>query len=191
MIALIDYGAGNLFSVANGLGAIGATFRFVREPSELRDDDKILLPGVGHFGQMMSSLDKLNLRDALIGAAKDGRHLLGICLGMQAFFEWSEEAPGISGLGLLPGTVRSLPEHCRVPHMGWNSARFADGEANWFYFANSFIVPVTAATWATTDYFGEFSSAVRQGNLWGFQFHPEKSSRAGLELIARWCQDAG
>lgn len=191
MIAVVDYGAGNLFSVANALQAIGAEFRFASEPTALRGADKILLPGVGHFGQMMGALDERDLREALLGAVKEGTPILGICLGMQALYEWSEEAPGVAGLGLIAGTVRALPSGCRVPHMGWNTVRFASGEDVWCYFANSFAAPVSGATWGTTEYGGAFSSAVRKGNLSGFQFHPEKSGAKGLELIARWCRDAG
>ncbi len=190
LIALIDYGAGNLFSVSNGLEAIGAQFHLVRHPSEMGPDDAILLPGVGHFGQMMRALDDLDFRAPLIAAAGAGRPLLGICLGMQALFEWSDEAPGTPGLGLLPGTARLLPDTCRLPHMGWNRVSFVGASSEWFYFANSYALPKNDATWGTTNYGGEFSSAVRKDNLWGFQFHPEKSGPAGLELLARWCFDA-
>ncbi len=191
MIAVLDYGASNLFSVKNALTAIGASFRLVGSPAELNIFEKILLPGVGHFGQMMAALERLELRQPLISAANAGTPVLGICLGMQALFDGSDEAPGVNGLGLLPGKIRSLPKTCRVPHMGWNNVLFSEGDEDWFYFANSYALPRTEATWGVTDYSGEFTSAVRTDNIWGFQFHPEKSGAAGLNLLSRWCNFAG
>lgn len=190
MITIVDYGAGNLYSVANSLAAIGAEFRFARDREALAASERILLPGVGHFGAMMSSLVRSGLKDGLISAYEAGTPILGICLGMQAMFEASEEAPDVPGLGLLHGSVQAFSKEHPVPHMGWNTVEFNDGRSDWFYFANSFAVPICGSTIATTDHFGRFSSAVRQGRLLGFQFHPEKSGPHGLELLSLWCNDA-
>lgn len=190
-VTVLDYGAGNLFSVANALTAVGADFELTGEPDALAHAERILLPGVGHFAAMMWALDSKHLREPLTEATRSGTPLLGICLGMQALFDTSEEAPGVPGLGLIPGSVVRLPETCRIPHMGWNIARFVDGESDWYTFANSFVVEDTPFTWATTEYGVRFSSAVKKDNLSGFQFHPEKSGRAGLALLEKWCNDAG
>lgn len=190
MIVLVDYGAGNIFSVTNALREICAEFAVSNDPAKVEQAERVLLPGVGHFAQMMGELDRLRFRDPLIEFAQSGRPLLGICLGMQALFESSEEAPRVRGLGLLEGHVKRFPNNARVPHMGWNDARFSEGR-DWFYFANSFYVPSGEATWAETEYGLTFASAVKQGNVVGFQFHPEKSGRAGLRLLRNWCFDAG
>ena len=120
MIAILDYGAGNLRSVENTLAEIGAAYTLVGDAAGLREAGKIILPGVGHFGQMMRALDEMNVRDALIERIRAGVPFLGICLGLQALFERSEEAPEARGLGLYEGTVRRFPATARVPHMGWN-----------------------------------------------------------------------
>lgn len=191
MIAILDYGSGNLFSVTNALRVIGAEFRVTKSHRALWDASKILLPGVGHFGQMMSALDQLDVRYLLPEIAVNGKQILGICLGMQVLFESSEEAPGQAGLGILSGAVHRFADTQRVPHMGWNEAAFGDSEPTWFYFANSFYVPVGEVTSAKTTY-GEtdFSAAVRKENVTGFQFHPEKSGSAGLALLKEWCEIA-
>lgn len=188
MIGMIDYGAGNLFSVANAFRVVGAEYRLVRSGDELAGCSKVVLPGVGHFGQMFEALESRGFLPAL---REIDVPLLGICLGMQALFESSLEAPGVAGLGLLNGVVSRLPEGCRVPHMGWNEVAFSDGSRDWFYFANSFVVRRTDAVWGETEYGVPFASAVRKGNVTGFQFHPEKSGAAGLELVRRWCENAG
>src|SRR6185503_7749521 len=120
MIAIFDYGAGNLRSVQNTLAEIGCEYTLVRDANGLHAASKILLPGVGHFGQMMRAIDELNVRSAFIERIQAGVPFLGICLGMQALFERSEEAPEESGLGIYPGEVRRFPAGARVPHMGWN-----------------------------------------------------------------------
>src|SRR5215472_11865662 len=130
MIAVFDYGAGNLRSVQNGLDEIGGEYRLVRDAAGLRKADKILLPGVGHFGQMMRALDALDVRESLIEKIAGGTPFLGICLGLQALFETSEEAPEARGLGIFPGIVRRFPAHARVPHMGWDEVEWPNGQGS-------------------------------------------------------------
>ncbi len=160
MIAILDYGAGNLRSVQNTLGEIGAEYQLVRDAAGLRAASKILLPGVGHFGQMMRALDALAVRDALRERIQAEVPFLGICLGLHALFESSEEAPEERGLALFPGSVRRFGSGARVPHMGWNDLeRKADSclmrglaEKPYVYFAHSYYVPETAATAAVCTY---------------------------------------
>ncbi|MFM9873708.1 MAG: imidazole glycerol phosphate synthase subunit HisH [Fimbriimonadaceae bacterium] len=191
MIALVDYGAGNLFSVSNALEVIGAEFKVVDSAFEASEYSGVLLPGVGHFGQMMRSLDDRGLCTSLGSAVEKGVPLLGICLGMQALFETSEEARGVSGLRILRGSVVEISGEVRVPQIGWNEVRFDDRDPMWFYFANSFVVKDSEAVWGRCEYGGEFSAAVKQGSIWGMQFHPEKSGTAGLGLLKEWIDYAG
>lgn len=190
MISLIDYGAGNLRSVENALEAIGAPHRLVRDAAGVLAAERIILPGVGHFGQMMNALDRLNLRNALLDRIEAGVPFFGVCLGLQALYDSSDEAPGVRGLGVLPGTVRKFATGLRVPHMGWNQLRrrvasrlLAGLEENPFvYFANSFFAPPDGAS-ATCEYGVEFAAAIEHGNVWAVQFHPEKSGAAGLQIV--------
>jgi imidazole glycerol phosphate synthase glutamine amidotransferase subunit len=187
LIAIVNYGAGNLRSVCNALDVLGQGYRFANLPIDLDGATGILLPGVGHFGQMMGALNELRFDSRLGFEAAAGRRILGICLGMQALFESSEEAPAVAGLGLIPGTVLQFRDTPRIPHMGWNDVRFADGSGADFYFANSYYAPVCEWTTGLTEYGGQFSAAVTRGNVSGFQFHPEKSGEAGLNLLNAWC----
>ncbi len=189
MISVIDYGAGNLRSVLNALDAVGASRELVRDPSRLRTAEKIILPGVGHFGQMMRALDQLELRNALLDRIAMGVPFFGICLGLQALFERSEEAPGETGLGLLPGIIRKFDESHRVPHMGWNqlqlrapSRLLAGLSAPYVYFANSFYAPPECAS-AICEYGAEFAAVIERENISAVQFHPEKSGAAGLQIV--------
>ncbi len=191
MTAVVDYGAGNLFSVQNALRAIEEEFVVVDSAFESANYSRVLLPGVGHFGQMMASLNDRGLRDCLIHAAQNEVPILGICLGMQALFETSEEAPGVEGLSLIEGEVTAIDGDVRVPQIGWNEVRFSGQETIWCYFANSFVVKHSAARWGVSEYGSEFCAAVRQGSIWGMQFHPEKSGAAGLGLLKEWCDYAG
>lgn len=188
MITVIDYGAGNIFSLTNALKSLGFEFRIT--DSGFTGAEKIILPGVGHFSSMMRSLEDRELVESIKNATATGVPFLGICLGMQALFESSEEAPGIPGLSLLNGKVVRLPETSRVPHMGWNEVSFTDGSKDWFYFANSFVVSESQDIWGKADHDGEFVAAVKHENLTGMQFHPEKSGQAGLDLLEKWCRNA-
>lgn len=191
MIAILDYGAGNLRSVENTLAEIGADYTLVHDAAGLRAADKIILPGVGHFGQMMRALDAMDIRAALRERIEAGVPFFGICLGMHALFEGSEEAPGLLGLGLFPGSVQKFGTGARVPHMGWNTlARVGTptlltglGAEPYVYFAHSYYVPVTEVTAATCTYMLPYTAAVERGNIFGVQFHPEKSGPVGLQLV--------
>jgi imidazole glycerol phosphate synthase glutamine amidotransferase subunit len=192
MIAVIDYGAGNLRSVANALDAADAEYRLVRHPADLAAASKLILPGVGHFGQMMRALDALDLRGALLDRLRAGVSFLGICLGMQALFEGSDEAPEVAGLSIFPGRVARFATGLRVPHMGWNQVRPVPGsrlfrhfeDEPWFYFAHSYYVPATAMDAARCTYSVTYSAAVERDNIMGIQFHPEKSSAGGQLLLS-------
>jgi glutamine amidotransferase len=196
MIAILDYGAGNLRSVENTLAEIGAAYTLVRDAAGLRDAPKIILPGVGHFGQMMRSLDEMRVRDTLIDRIRTGVPFLGICLGLQALFERSEEAPEACGLGLYEGTVRRFPAGARVPHMGWNqvdarreSRMLAGLDPRAFvYFAHSYYAPASAQTAATCTYTLPYTAVLESGNTFGVQFHPEKSGPAGLRVVRNFVE---
>ena len=190
MISVIDYGAGNLYSVENALRACGAGHELVRDSAGVVEAKKILLPGVGNFGQMMRALDRLELRQPLLDRIAAGVPLLGVCLGLQALFDSSEEAPRERGLAIFPGMVRRFTD-LRVPHMGWNTlvrtrdSRLLEGIGTlpFVYFANSFYAPVMDATSASCEYGVEFSAVIEQKNVAAVQFHPEKSGDAGLRII--------
>jgi imidazole glycerol-phosphate synthase subunit HisH len=184
VIAVLDYGAGNLRSVQNALDEIGCEYQLVRDAAGLRKAAKILLPGVGHFGQMMRTLDALEVREVLNERIAEGTPFFGICLGLQALFETSEEAPEARGLSVFPGIVRRFPAHARVPHMGWDEVQWRGaGEGSYFYFAHSYYAPVGEYSSATCFYEVEYTAALRSGNVFGVQFHPEKSAEAGLRIL--------
>lgn len=195
MIALVDYGAGNLASVRKALVAAGAEVGVARAPGDLPGASGIVVPGVGHFAA--TAAIGAEWRVALRAAIDAGTPFLGICLGMQWLFEGSDEAPGVPGLGLLPGRIMRMPAHdaggapLKVPHVGWNvaSCRSASGavpglrDGAHFYFTHGYAAPVTAATAAVTTYGLPFASAVRKDRVWGVQFHPEKSGADGLAVL--------
>jgi imidazole glycerol phosphate synthase glutamine amidotransferase subunit len=191
MTTIVDYGAGNLRSVRNTLEAIGADYEVVNKPQEVRRASRIILPGVGHFGQMMRSLDELELRQPLREQVDSGVPFLGICVGLQCLFERSEESPGSAGLGILPGVVRKFTGDVRVPHMGWNSLELRKpsrllkglGDTPFTYFAHSYFAPVISSTAAACTYVEPYSAVIEQGNLYAVQFHPEKSGETGLNVI--------
>jgi len=191
VITILDYGAGNLRSVENTLGAIGAEYAVVRDAELLARASKIILPGVGHFGQMMRALDSLGVRDVLLERIRTGVPFLGICLGLQALFERSEEAPERAGLALFPGVIRRFAADVRCPHMGWDDlevkpdSRLFDGvaAAPWFYFAHSYYAPVVDTTAATCTYTVPYTAVLESGNIFGVQFHPEKSGPLGQVVV--------
>lgn len=196
MIAIFDYGAGNLRSVQNTLGELGWEYELVRDAEGLRRAPKIILPGVGHFGQMMRALDVLQVRDALLERIRAGVPFLGICLGLQALFEASEEAPEERGLGLYPGTVRRFPTDARVPHMGWNElaprpdsklVRNLDARP-YVYFAHSYYVPENERASAICTYAVPYTAVLECGNVFGVQFHPEKSGPVGLRIVRNFLE---
>jgi imidazole glycerol-phosphate synthase subunit HisH len=189
MIALIDYGAGNLTSVRKGLAAAGAAFYTPAAPFELARARGVVVPGVGHFGAT-AALDA-EWRRAILDGVAAGRPLLGICLGLQYLFEGSDEAPDVPGLGLLRGRCVRLPAIVKVPHVGWNEltltrpARLTRDLAagTQAYFTHSYAAPVTGACVAETSYGATFASIVEDGAVSGMQFHPEKSGPAGIALL--------
>lgn len=196
-VSLIDYGAGNLRSVANALRAIGVEPEITSGPGIPEGTTHLVLPGVGSFGDCMDELSKRGLIEPIRQWVLDGKPYLGICLGYQILFEWSEETPGVAGLGVLPGQVKRFTDQpgVKVPHMGWNSVvpRRAEsgswqglGPEPYFYYVHSYF-PVPAddsIIAAETEYGGEkFAAAVERPNLLACQYHPEKSQEAGLRLI--------
>ena len=198
MIAIFDYGAGNLRSVQNTLGELGCAYIVVNHAAGLAAASKIILPGVGHFGQMMRALDALGVRSTLIERIQAGVPFLGICLGMQALFDTSEEAPEVRGLGIYPGAVRRFPFGARVPHMGWNelevrpaSKLVRDLNARpYVYFAHSYYVPEDPRASATCTYDIRYTAALECGNVYGVQFHPEKSGAVGLKIVRNFLETA-
>jgi glutamine amidotransferase len=196
VISVFDYGAGNLRSVQNTLGAIGAEYELIRDAAGIRSAEKLILPGVGHFGQIMRALDDLQVREALIERIRAGVPFLGICLGLQALFESSEEAPAERGLGIFPGTVRRFQGDVRIPHMGWNQIEprrntrllHKAGERPFVYFAHSYYCPVIDETAATCDYTVPYTAVLGNRNVYGVQFHPEKSGAIGLQIVRNFVE---
>lgn len=196
MIVILDYGAGNLRSVENTLAEIGAKYTVVRDAESLGRAEKIILPGVGHFGQMMRALDSLGVRGALVERIKTRVPFLGICLGLQALFERSEEAPDVAGLGVYKGVVKRFAADARVPHMGWNnleprgSSRLLAnaGASPYVYFAHSYYVPICPETVAACTYTLPYTAVLESGNVFGVQFHPEKSGPLGLKIVKNFVE---
>lgn len=195
MVAIIDYGAGNLSSVKKALDYLGAESIITDDKSKIKSASHIILPGVGSFGDAMESMRNRDLVDTVKEVAVSGKPFLGICLGLQLLFEGSEESPGVEGLGLLKGKITQIPKNngLKVPHIGWNSVsvRKDDGifknieQNSFFYFVHSFYLTESQGdiAAATTQYGVEIECAVEQGNLFATQFHPEKSGKAGLTLL--------
>ena len=194
MIALVDYRAGNLTSVKKALDHIGANAVITCDPAAVVNADKIILPGVGHFSAT-AVLEQTGLRAVMLHRIKEGVPFLGICVGMQWMFESSVEAPGTPGLGLFPGTCGRFPDGVKSPHVGWNSLSCSDGSqllrgipsGSFVYFTHSYRAPVVKATVARSEYGGEFSAGIEQENLFGVQFHPEKSGAIGLKILENFC----
>lgn len=198
MLALIDYGAGNLTSVRKGFAAIGAELFTPGAPSDLAGADGIVVPGVGHFAATAAITDPW--RDAIVDAVRGGRPLLGICLGLQWLFDGSEESLDVRGLGAAPGLCRRLPaaEGLKVPHVGWNTlavvraGRLLDGvpDGASVYFTHAYAAPVTAECVATSTHTTTFAAVVESGHVYGVQFHPEKSGDTGLRILRNFVEAA-
>ncbi len=202
MIAIIDYGAGNIRSVEKALAHIGCTAVVTQDPQVLRSADAAVLPGVGSFGDAMLSLRSRGLEAPIQDFVASGRPFLGICLGLQILFESSEESPGIQGLGLLRGKVLRLPaqEGLKIPHIGWNSLEIRrpgglfEGIAAepYVYFVHSYYLQAEEdVVTATAQYGAEIHAAVQKDNLVACQFHPEKSGALGLALLRNFAALAG
>jgi imidazole glycerol phosphate synthase glutamine amidotransferase subunit len=196
-ITLLDYGAGNIPSVERALLRLGAATERITTPEPLASATAIILPGVGHFAALIRALDERGLRQPLCEAIRRGVPFLGICLGLQALFDASEEAPELAGLKLLPGTVRALPKTVKLPHMGWNqlhairAARLLRDipDDAYFYFAHSYaFVDPCAATAATCEHGAEFTAVVEKDNVCAVQFHPEKSGATGARVLRNFLE---
>jgi imidazole glycerol phosphate synthase glutamine amidotransferase subunit len=196
VISIFDYGAGNLRSVQNTLGAIGAEYELIRDAEGLRRATRLILPGVGHFGQMMRALDEMQVRGALIETLRAGVPFLGICLGLQALFTSSEEAPEVHGLGIFEGQVKRFQGGMRIPHMGWNQlervrpSRLLEGTGDnpFVYFAHSYYAPVNSATAAICEYSVPYTAVLERDNICGVQCHPEKSGGLGLKIVRNFVE---
>ncbi|MBR4287893.1 MAG: imidazole glycerol phosphate synthase subunit HisH [Clostridia bacterium] len=204
MVAIIDYGVGNLFSLASSFSAIGEEAIITKDAETLKKADRILLPGVGAFEDAAKKLKNSGLLDTLLSEVKAGKPLLGICLGMQLLFEKSFEYGEHLGLGLISGEIRSIeetiPAELKNPHIGWNALSFAKKspifkylkDGDYVYFVHSYHgVNCKEATVATTDYGATLTAAVQNENVFGCQFHPEKSGEVGLKILKAFCELEG
>ncbi len=215
MIALLDYGAGNVGSVLKAVKYLGYSAQAVGRPELLGTAEKIILPGQGHFGAMMKALEKRQMLEPLRRMLAEGKAFLGICLGLQALYESSDEAPDAAGFGLLPGRVKRFEGVFKVPHVGWSQldVRRENGmfrgvpKASFAYYCHSYYGPVTKETVALTDYGQTFTAAVEVGSpatsgpapdgdraatqprrVWAVQFHPEKSGEVGLKVLKNFLE---
>jgi imidazole glycerol-phosphate synthase subunit HisH len=190
VIAIVDYGAGNLTSVKKALDRLGCECAITSDPAQVARAAKVVLPGVGHFAST-AALNRLGLRDAIADAIARTVPFLGICVGMQWMFERSQESPETPGLGVFRGECERFPANVKSPHVGWNnlqidsSSRLLCGipASSFVYFTHSFRVPVCDTTTACSEYGGRFSAAVERDHLFGVQFHPEKSGETGLTIL--------
>jgi glutamine amidotransferase len=197
MIAVLDYGIGNLRSAQKGLEQVGADAVLTDDPALAGAASGVVLPGVGAFGRCMEALRACGLDEVALEAVASGRPFLGVCVGMQMLYAGSEENPGVEGLGVLEGSVRLLPRTVKRPQMQWNVLR-RDGEARmlaglddpvWMYFVHSYAPDLTADVVATCEYGGPVVAAVERENVWATQFHPEKSGAAGLRLLRNFVDE--
>ena len=202
MIAIIDYGVGNLFSLSSSLAAIGADVKVTRDPDVIRSAEKIILPGVGAFEDAAKKLFDSGLGDLVIAEARAGKPIMGICLGMQLLFERSFEYGEHKGLGLIKGDIRPITdvidEGLKVPHIGWNLLHFASSrspifkylkEGDYVYFVHSYYgANCDESVIATTEYGATLTAAVAKDNVFGCQFHPEKSGEVGLSILRAFCE---
>ena len=199
MIAIIDYDAGNIKSVEKALISLGESAVITRDRETILKADKVILPGVGAFGDAMAKLKEYELVEVIHKTIEDGKPFLGICLGLQLLFESSEETPGVEGLGILKGKVIKIPDDkgLKVPQIGWNSLKFPNkgrlfegiAEDAYVYFVHSYYLQAKEPeiVTATTDYVVHIHASVEQGNVFACQFHPEKSSDVGLRMLRNFC----
>lgn len=200
MIAVIDYDAGNLKSVEKALISLGEEVIVSREREVILQADKVILPGVGAFGDAMEKLNRFGLVDTIHEVVAKKTPFLGICLGLQLIFESSDEAPGVKGLGLLPGKILRIPpaEGLKIPHMGWNSLKIKDGatlfegiaDGSYVYFVHSYYLKADeeSVVAASTEYGTHIHASVASENVFGCQFHPEKSSDVGLKILKNFAE---
>ena len=199
MIAIIDYGAGNLHSVKNALDFLGADSKITADKGEILSADKVILPGVGAFGDAVSSLKETGLFDTVIEVKNRGIPLLGICLGLQLMFDKSDETPGVSGLGLFKGKIVKIPDSgLKIPHMGWNSIKITKdsrilkdlGDEPYVYFVHSYYLNTDDKDLvsAYTEYGTRLDIAIERDNVFALQFHPEKSGRTGMKILKNFIE---
>ncbi len=198
MIAIIDYDAGNIKSVEKALLLLGQEVKITDDAQEILSADKVVLPGVGAFGDAMGNLERRRLVPVIRKTVEKGTPFLGICLGLQLLFERSDEAPGVAGLGILPGEILRIPskEGLKIPHMGWNSLRLEHGgrlfeqvpEQSYVYFVHSYYLKAgeEEIVKASTEYGVHIHASVEKGNVFACQFHPEKSSEVGLRILSNF-----
>jgi len=198
VVAVVDYGIGNLRSAEKALERVGADARLTADVAVIDGADAVVIAGVGNFGRCMEALRAGGLDRPTLAAVEAGKPVMGICVGMQMLYEASEEAPGVPGLGVVPGTVALLPDTVKRPQIQWNlverrrpSPLFDDvADPIWAYFVHSYAAPLSDAVVATSDYGGPVAAALEQGNVWATQFHPEKSSDKGLAVLANFARAA-
>ncbi|HET9596794.1 MAG TPA: imidazole glycerol phosphate synthase subunit HisH [Anaeromyxobacteraceae bacterium] len=197
MIALVDYGAGNLRSVENALRAVGAEVKVTHDPEALRRAERIVVPGQGSMKACADAMRGSGCADALVEAIGRGAKVLGICVGLQMLFERGEEHGGATGLGLVPGTIARLPDGVKLPHIGWSPVRatsachalFRPLDGEYVYFAHSFAAPAAARGASLLAHHGrDYCAALADGNVFAVQFHPEKSQKVGLALLRRFVE---
>ena len=191
MLAVLDYGGGNLKSIVNRLESFDADYTVTDKAEDIARADRIIFPGQGHFGQVMQSLTFKGLAEPLISRVRQGVPFLGICVGLQVMFDESEEAPGVRGLGLLKGKIIRFTQG-KIPQIGWNKIAVTSANSflrkEYFYFVNSYhaVCEDSSVVSATADYHISFTAAVETGNIAATQFHPEKSGQAGYDALLRW-----
>lgn len=202
MLCIVDYGVGNLFSLKCSLDAIGVEAKVTSDAEEIKNADRIILPGVGAFEDAAKKLKNSGLQETVIAEAKSGKPILGICLGMQLLFDKSFEYGEHDGLGLIKGNVRSIadviPADLKIPHIGWNALEFTNGknplfkyinDGDFVYFVHSFYAAdCEKNTIAVSEYGAPLTAAVADGNIFGCQFHPEKSGTVGLNILRAFCE---
>lgn len=198
LLAVLDYGIGNLHSAHQSLCHVGADARLTADHGLIADADAVVLPGVGAFGACMQALRDAKLDDVAIEAAADPRPFIGICVGMQMMYEASTESPGVEGLGILDGIVDWLPDDQVRPQMQWNQIDVTESggddpllaglDGAWMYFVHSLVGPPAPEVSATCSYGGAQTAAVHTGTIWATQFHPEKSAKAGLRLLTNFVE---
>ena len=202
MIALVDYDAGNVKSVEKAIEKLGGEYVLTSDPNVIEKADAVILPGVGNFGDCMDKLISRGLDKAIRSFTLAGKPFLGICVGLQLLFDESEESPGVPGLGILKGKIRRFPasENLKVPQIGWNNiieskGRLLEGidRGTYFYFVHSFYLESSDPSIVTskTEYGVTYDSSVEKGNVFATQFHPEKSSDAGLKVLSNFLKIAG
>ncbi len=198
MIAVLDYGIGNLRSAEKALLRVGADAQLITDAQQAAGATGVVLPGVGSFGACMSALRSSGLDRVVYRAVESGTPLLGICVGLQMLYEASDESPGIAGLQVLPGSIKRIVGAAKLPQMQWNrldikkpsSLLEGIGSDDWCYFVHSFAAEATDDVVATCDYGGPQTAVVQRGRVWATQFHPEKSSTVGMRVLSNFVREA-